>query len=81
MNKDKINLHTHSTFCDGKNTAEEMVLSAIEHGLSVLGFSGHCFYPLNPEFYRPFDSLWHMPSDKISDYAAEVRRLKQKYES
>ncbi len=81
MNKDKINLHTHSTFCDGKNTAEEMVLSAIEHGLSVLGFSGHCFYPLNPEFYRPFDSLWHMPSDKISDYAAEVRRLKQKYET
>ena len=26
----KTNYHTHCTFCDGKNTAEEMVLSAIE---------------------------------------------------
>ena len=24
------NYHTHTTFCDGKNTAEEVVLSAIE---------------------------------------------------
>ena len=24
------NLHTHTTFCDGKNTAEEMVVAALE---------------------------------------------------
>lgn len=80
MEYSKINLHTHSSFCDGKNTAEEMVQSAIERGISVLGFSGHCMYPLNPEFYTPVDHLWHMPSERIADYAAEIRRLAKKYE-
>ena len=79
MTNQKINLHTHSTFCDGKNTAEEMVLSAIKRGITVLGFSGHCMHPLNPEFYRPWDNVWHMPSDRIADYAAEIRRLGEKY--
>ena len=80
MTNTKINLHTHSTFCDGKNTAEEMVLSAIERGITVLGFSGHCMYPLNPEFYKPVDHVWHMPLERIADYAAEIRRLGKKYE-
>lgn len=35
------NLHTHTTFCDGKNTAEEMILAALELGMDSLGFSGH----------------------------------------
>lgn len=35
------NLHTHSTFCDGKNTPEEMVLAAINKGFRILGFSSH----------------------------------------
>ena len=39
----KANLHTHTTWCDGKNTAEEMVRSAIESGFDVLGFSGHSY--------------------------------------
>ncbi len=80
MTNTKINLHTHSSFCDGKNTAEEMVQSAIEHGLTVLGFSGHCMYPLDPEFYKPVDNVWHMQLASIDAYAAEIRRLAQKYE-
>ena len=75
----KCNFHTHSTFCDGKNTAEEMVISAINAGITVLGFSGHWMHPLNPEFYKPFDDIWHIPSDKIQDYVNEVLRLKDKY--
>lgn len=35
------NFHTHTTFCDGKNTAEEMVVAAIEKGFTALGFSSH----------------------------------------
>ncbi len=35
------NLHTHTTFCDGNNTPEEMVKKAIELGFDSLGFSGH----------------------------------------
>jgi len=79
MAMEKINLHTHTNFCDGNNTAEEIVLSAIKAGFTVLGFSSHCFYPLDPAFYSPFDSLWHIPSDKISTYTAEIKALKEKY--
>lgn len=57
-----------------------MVQSAIERGISVLGFSGHCMHPLNPEFYKPVDHVWHMPCERIADYAAEIRRLAHKYE-
>ena len=35
------NLHTHSTFCDGAGTPEEMVVSALERGFATLGFSSH----------------------------------------
>ena len=35
------NFHTHTTFCDGTGTPEQMVVSAIEKGFDVLGFSSH----------------------------------------
>ena len=35
------NYHTHTCFCDGKNTPEEMVLEAIRLGCPEIGFSGH----------------------------------------
>ena len=35
------NFHTHTTFCDGKSTVEEVVRSAIEKGFDAIGFSGH----------------------------------------
>ena len=75
----KANFHTHSKFCDGKNTAEEMVLAAIDKGFTVLGFSGHCIHPMNPEFYKPFDDVWHIPSSDIKSYTEEILRLKEKY--
>ena len=37
----KQNLHTHSLYCDGKDTIEEMVQEAISRNFDVLGFSGH----------------------------------------
>ena len=33
------NYHTHTTYCDGKNTAEEMVLAAIEANMSAWEFA------------------------------------------
>ena len=76
---EKINLHTHSTFSDGKNTAEEHVLAAIEKGFTVLGFSEHSIYPLDPAFYSAVDSNWHMLPENFPKYVAEIKRLKQKY--
>ncbi|MCD8345206.1 MAG: histidinol-phosphatase [Oscillospiraceae bacterium] len=37
------NLHTHCTFCDGKDEPEAMVEEAIQLGMSSLGFSSHSF--------------------------------------
>ncbi len=37
------NLHTHTVFCDGKNTVDEVVKAALEKGFSAIGFSGHGF--------------------------------------
>ena len=79
MSAKKCNFHTHSTFCDGNNSAEEMVLAAIEKGFDVLGFSSHCFHPLNPDFYKPFDSLWHIPANNVKNYTEKIKRLKEKY--
>ena len=39
------NLHTHSSFCDGKNTPEEIVNYAIARGFDSIGFSSHSFAP------------------------------------
>ena len=79
MSAKKCNFHTHNLFCDGKCSAEEMVLAAIEKGFDVLGFSSHCIHPLNPEFYKPVDNIWHIPSANIKSYTEEIRRLKEKY--
>ncbi len=79
MNALKVNFHTHSTFCDGKNSAEDMVIAAIEKGFDILGFSSHCIHPLNPEFYKPFDDIWHIPTANIKSYTEEIHRLKDKY--
>ena len=36
-----MDIHTHTKWCDGKNSAEEMVRAALALGLECLGFSGH----------------------------------------
>lgn len=61
--------HVHSTFCDGQNTLEEIVLSAIEKRILSLGFSGHG--------YTTFDLSYCMKD--TDGYIAEIRRLKEKY--
>ena len=63
------NLHTHSTFCDGQNTPEEIVLCAMDKGFNTIGFSGHV--------HTPYDLRYCMMDTE--GYIAEIRRLKEKY--
>ena len=63
--------HMHTGFCDGKNTAEEMVLRGIELGLSVMGFSVHS--PL------PHGCGWCIRPDRTEEYRAEIHRLRDTY--
>ena len=68
----KSNLHTHTTFADGKHTAEEVVLSALDCGMEVLGFSEHSFHA-NPAIYG-------MKSvEEQAAYRKEIERLKLVY--
>ena len=69
----KSNCHTHSTYCDGKNTLEEMVIGAIDKGFSCIGFSGHS--PMN------FENDWAMTEENCKKYIADVLTLKEKYKN
>ena len=35
------NLHAHTFYCDGKNNAEDYILTAIEKEFTSVGLSGH----------------------------------------
>ena len=48
----KSNFHTHTTFCDGRDTPEAMVDAAVERGFDVLGFSSHSDMLRDPAAYR-----------------------------
>lgn len=71
MSKFKTNCHTHTDYCDGKNTAREMIEGAIEEGFSALGFSGHI--PMN------FESGWAMTDENLEKYYSEINSLKKEY--
>ena len=66
-----FNLHMHTTYCDGKDTAEAMTLAAIEEGLAVAGFSGHSF--------TPHDQSYCMSREGTQRYIEEIGALKEKY--
>ena len=63
--------HAHTTFCDGRDSAEDMVKAAIKLGLSEIGFSGHA--PM------PFANNWCMTKDDVRAYFKTVTALKEKY--
>ncbi len=63
--------HTHTTYCDGKNTPEEMVLAAIDKGMTAIGFSGHAC--------TSFDLEWCMSTSGTEKYLDEIERLRDIY--
>lgn len=65
------NYHTHTTYCDGDNTIEEIVAYAIENGFASLGFSGHG--------YTPYDHGYCMKD--TDGYIEKISQLKKKYEN
>ena len=42
-----VDLHVHTNYCDGKDSPEEVVLSAIEKGLSTIGLLAHSYTPFD----------------------------------
>ena len=66
-----VDLHNHTHYCDGKNSPEEMVLSAIDKGVEVLGLVVHG--------YTDFDNTFCAPKENLVPFQVEMNRLKQKY--
>ena len=65
-------VHTHSTFCDGKNSMAEMAAAAFAAGVKHYGFSGHIHTPC------PADVEVCMEAD-MTAYRAEAMRLREEY--
>lgn len=63
--------HTHTCYCDGKSTPEEMVREAIRLGCREIGFSGHA--------YTPFDGSFCMTQENTKAYIEAVRQVQKTY--
>ena len=64
------NLHTHSVYCDGKDTPEEMIAAAKAKGFESIGFSGHSYMDYS-DYMRG--------KDRTAEYIKDVTALKAKY--
>ena len=67
----RTDLHMHTIYGDGRNTPEEMVLSALSMGMERIGFSAHSSVPFNPRE--------GMTGDCVRKYIDEITGLKEKY--
>ncbi|MBQ2603858.1 MAG: histidinol-phosphatase [Clostridia bacterium] len=65
------NLHTHTKYCDGANTPEEMITSAVQKKMTSIGFSGHAL--------TKHDTSYCMSREGTLRYCEEIKALKEKY--
>ena len=72
--KNKQNLHIHSTYADGKDSPEEMILEAIKKGFDSIGFSEHSYMHFS-------DYPFQMTVSDAENYKKEVKSLKLKYKN
>ena len=62
------NLHTHSTWCDGRDTPEQVLEMAMEKGFCSIGFSSHSRTATYP-----------VPAADGAEYKAAIRALAEQY--
>ena len=67
----RCDYHCHTTYCDGKNTVEEMARAAAGKGVQSLGFSGHG--------YTFYDDTYCMAQEDIPQYVRDVRDAAARY--
>ncbi len=63
------NMHSHTKYCDGKNSAFDMADAAFKKGFVSFGFSGHS--PL------PYENDYAMTKDSFKQYIASVNAVKE----
>jgi len=68
----RTNFHTHSTWCDGKDSPRAMIQVAVEKGFETIGFSSHAMLPQD-------DVDWVLTPEKAPRYAREIRLLAEEF--
>lgn len=68
---DRYNFHSHTQFCDGRDSMESILLSAVDAGMKYFGFSPHSPLSIN--------SPCNMAKDSVAEYLSELKRLKENY--
>ena len=72
----KENYHTHTIRCNHAiGTDEEYVISAINSGVKILGFSDHSPYPMPGGYVTSY----RLSENAARDYIASLRSLREKY--
>ena len=72
LGPEACSIHTHCTFCDGRDTPEAMARAACAAGVKYYGFSSHSHTPL------PEDEGCCLPAD-MSVYRETVLQLREEY--
>ncbi|HBF87515.1 MAG TPA: histidinol-phosphatase [Bacteroidales bacterium] len=65
------NYHTHTNWCDGKSTADDIVKKAISLNYKAIGFSGHAPTSLCAK--------WQMSKEGFVEYKQKIRELQKQY--
>ncbi len=63
------NAHTHTPFCDGRTPIPEMIERAVALGFTALGFSGHGYEGIDPQY--------EMSPDGQAEYLRTLRLLQK----
>lgn len=68
----RADFHTHTTFCDGKNTPREMVEAAYRKGFTDFGVSGHADF-------SAYEPGFGMSDSTLEQYKKELLELREEY--
>jgi len=68
----RSNFHTHTVYCDGNDTPETLIKTAIDKEFNALGFSGHSFIEEDKDCSMSLFSQLK--------YVEEIRKLSQVYQ-
>ena len=71
ISTEKYNLHSHSQFCDGRDSMEDIAAAASREGMEYFAFTPHSPVPLK--------SPCNMSASRMDEYLAECGRLKDFY--
>ncbi len=66
------NFHTHTTYCDGECSAQEMLEAAIAQNMEAIGFSVHSHLDSEPD--------WTIAKNEMQLYVGELSNMQGDYE-